>query len=178
MGGELKLRSKVGVGSAFYFDTEFPVADRNLVVEESAVANNCAFSSLAPLRILVAEDNVVNQKLLLRMMERAGHRVALACDGSEAVELYRHSDFDLVLMDIQMPNKGGVEAAAEIRSIDRESRRGKVPIIALTAHALEGDREKFLALGMDEYLPKPIDRQELFRVLASFSAAARNMEKI
>jgi two-component system, sensor histidine kinase and response regulator len=112
------------------------------------------------LRILLAEDNVVNQKLAIGLLERQGHQVTLACNGREAIDQLASKTFDLVLMDIQMPELDGLEATREIRRAERLS-GGHVPIIAMTAHAMKGDREQCLAAGMDDYLSKPIRTQEL-----------------
>ncbi len=118
-----------------------------------------------PLHILVAEDNAVNQKLATALLEKAGHRVALAVNGVEVVALWREGDFDLILMDVQMPEVDGFEATRQIREEEQTTGR-HVPIVATTAHAMTGDRERCLLAGMDEYLSKPIHRQELLAVLA------------
>jgi two-component system, sensor histidine kinase and response regulator len=108
------------------------------------------------LDVLLAEDNLVNQKLATRLLEKMGHRVTLAADGSEAVRAHASGRFDLILMDVQMPEINGFEATAQIR--EREKRTGEhVPIIALTAHAIQGDRDRCLAAGMDDYLSKPLN---------------------
>ena len=118
------------------------------------------------LRILVAEDNKVNQRLVLRLLEKAGHSAELANNGREAVDMLDQGVFDVVLMDLQMPELGGLEATAVIR--EHEKRTGaRVPIYALTAHAMKGDRERCLAAGMDGYLSKPIQSQELHKLLAA-----------
>jgi len=112
------------------------------------------------LRVLLAEDNAVNQRLVVRLLEKRGHRVAVAENGLEALAALKKEDFDLVLMDVQMPEMDGMEATAAIRK--GEKRTGEhVAVIALTAHAMKGDREKCLAAGMDGYLTKPIRPQEL-----------------
>ena len=109
------------------------------------------------LRILVAEDNAVNQTLIQVILTRMGHQVTLAANGLEAVQAVHAHRFDLILMDIQMPEMGGIEATACIRQHEAQSRPGhRTPIVALTANALKGDREHFLASGMDGYVPKPI----------------------
>jgi CheY-like chemotaxis protein len=115
-----------------------------------------------PLRILVAEDNPVNQRLVLRLLEKRGHAVKLARNGKEAVALAGRESFDLILMDVQMPEMDGIEAVTMVRR-EEVARGGRVPIIALTAYAMKGDREKCLNAGMDGYLAKPIQSQELFR---------------
>jgi len=116
------------------------------------------------LNILLSEDNAVNQKLAIRILEKAGHRVTLAQTGREAVNAWETScepGFDVLLMDIQMPEMDGMEATAEIRSHEKKS--GKhVPILAMTAHAMRGDRERCLANGMDGYISKPIHPVDLF----------------
>ena len=119
-----------------------------------------------PLNILVAEDNVVNQKLAVALLERHGHRVQLACNGAEAVELFRDFPFDLVLMDIQMPVMDGYTSTAKIRELEaRTSADIRTPIVALTAHAGSKDRAKCLANGMDDYLSKPIRAEKLYRII-------------
>ncbi|MGC9972186.1 MAG: response regulator [Bryobacteraceae bacterium] len=117
-----------------------------------------------PLRILLVEDNAVNQRLALRLLERHGHSVLVANDGLEAVAALGREVVDLVLMDMQMPNMDGFEATAAIRGREREA-GGHVPIVALTAHAMKGDRERCLEAGMDGYLSKPIQAQELYELI-------------
>jgi two-component system, sensor histidine kinase and response regulator len=115
-------------------------------------------------RILLAEDNVVNRQLALAVLERRGHSVAVAHNGREAVEAVERESFDLILMDLQMPEMGGLEATAVIRA--REEGTGRhVPIVAMTAHAMKGDRERCLEGGMDAYISKPINRQELIKMV-------------
>jgi PAS domain S-box-containing protein len=118
-----------------------------------------------PLRVLLAEDNPVNQRLAVRILEKAGHSVAVAENGRTALELLARQPFDVVLMDVQMPEMGGFEATELIRAAEREMKGRRVPIIALTAHAMKGDREKCLAAGMDAYVSKPIRDRELFQAL-------------
>jgi CheY-like chemotaxis protein len=109
----------------------------------------------------LAEDNLVNQTLAVRLLEKRGHRVQVAGDGREALEKLKKADFDLVLMDIQMPVMGGFEATSAVREMEKGT--GKhIPIVALTAHAVNGDRESCLATGMDGYIAKPIRPEELF----------------
>src|SRR5262249_25764180 len=116
--------------------------------------------------VLLAEDNAVNQKLAMRLLEKRGHTVAIACDGRQAVAALEREDFDVVLMDVQMPVMNGYEATAAIRMMEKET--GKhVPIIAMTAHVMKGDREKCLAAGMDAYVTKPVQAAELFEALTA-----------
>jgi CheY-like chemotaxis protein len=122
--------------------------------------------SLAGLCLLLVEDNAVNQALTQRLLEAAGCVVVCAVDGCDAVEACARQRFDLVLMDVQMPRMDGFEATAELRR--RESLTGgHLPILALTANAMHGDRERGLAAGMDGYVTKPMKRSDLFRAIAS-----------
>ena len=117
-----------------------------------------------PLRILLAEDNVVNQKLATTLLEKRGHSVVVANNGREALKALDEQPFDVVLMDIQMPLMGGIEATASIR--DQEKHTGQhVPIVAMTAHAMKGDRERCMEAGMDGYISKPVHPSELFEIL-------------
>jgi PAS domain S-box-containing protein len=124
------------------------------------------------LRILVAEDNLVNQRLTVRLLEKRGHRVVLAGNGREALEALAKDVFDLVFMDVQMPQMDGLEATAGIREGEKGTARHQV-VIALTAHALKGDRDRCLAGGMDDYLAKPIRPRELDAVLEKYSFLRR-----
>jgi signal transduction histidine kinase/CheY-like chemotaxis protein/ligand-binding sensor domain-containing protein len=120
------------------------------------------------LRVLLAEDNAINQKLAVRLLEKQGHSVTVANDGREAVAAVENSQFDVVLMDVQMPNMSGLEAAAAIRAWERGT--GKhVPIVAMTAHAMKGDQESCLSAGMDAYVSKPIHPDQLMEVIAGIT---------
>jgi CheY-like chemotaxis protein/nitrogen-specific signal transduction histidine kinase len=121
------------------------------------------------LRVPLAEDNAVNQRLAVRLLEKRGHRVAVAGNGREALEALEKEKFDLVFMDVQMPEMDGLEATATIREREKSSGLHQ-PIIALTAHAMKGDREKCLAAGMDGYLTKPIRPQDLEGILDEYVA--------
>jgi PAS domain S-box-containing protein len=124
------------------------------------------------LRVLVAEDNRVNQRLVVRMLEKRGHRVVVAGNGREALDALERDTFDLILMDVQMPEMDGIEVVAEIRRKELGTSR-RQSVIALTAHAMKGDRERCLASGMDDYLSKPIRPQELDEVLERCIASRR-----
>ena len=118
------------------------------------------------LRLLLTEDNLVNQKLAVRLLEKRGHSVVIASNGREAVEALHHQRFDVVLMDVQMPEMDGFEATQIIRARERDT-GGHVPIVAMTAHAMKGDRERCLEVGMDGYISKPLRPSELFEAVES-----------
>jgi two-component system, sensor histidine kinase and response regulator len=116
------------------------------------------------LRVLLAEDNVINQKVGVRLLEKCGHSVRVVNNGREALDVLAHEAFDLVLMDVQMPEMDGLEATAAIRTQELSTGRHQ-PIIAMTAHAMKGDRELCLTAGMDGYVAKPIQPRELYEVI-------------
>ncbi|KAG0169870.1 hypothetical protein DFQ28_008278 [Apophysomyces sp. BC1034] len=123
-----------------------------------------------PLQILLAEDNVVNQKLAVRILQKCGHKVTIVPNGKLAVDAFESRSFDLILMDVQMPVMGGFEATQKIREIERLSRLDeRIPIVALTAHAMIGDRDKCLQAGMDEYVTKPLRFPELVSAINKFA---------
>jgi len=119
------------------------------------------------LRILVAEDNVVNQKLAVTLLRKMGHEVTLACNGREAYELWGDGNFDLILMDVQMPEMDGTEATVQIRAVEQETGE-HIPIIAMTAYAMSGDRDRYLDTGMDEYITKPVSYKRVEEAIARF----------
>jgi CheY-like chemotaxis protein/HPt (histidine-containing phosphotransfer) domain-containing protein len=138
------------------------IANAELVTRHSLIEAEMKFEG----RVLLTEDNPVNQQVAMGMLRKLGLRVSLANNGKEALEIINHARFDLVLMDCQMPVMDGYEATAAIRKLEREAlSKAKLPIIALTANALPGDREKCLAAGMDDYLSKPFMLGQLKAVL-------------
>jgi CheY-like chemotaxis protein len=163
MGGDLHLESAPGAGSRFEFAIEFGEVTPGRTLCPPA---DPPFADLKPeLRILSVEDNPVNQKLVVAMLQKRGHHVATACNGREALKAYDQSRFDAILMDIQMPEMDGFEATSLIRA--REALTGlRTPIIALTAHAMKGDEKRCLEAGMDGYVSKPVQLQDLYSALA------------
>ena len=146
---QVKLKSSVESGKKFRFD---------------AGENETQEKTIEPLKILLAEDNMVNQKLAQALLAKSGHLVQTAPDGEQAVEAALSSHFDLILMDVQMPIMDGMTATNEIRK--RWDRETPIPIIAMTAHAMQGDREKCLDAGMDGYIAKPMKADELYLEIA------------
>ena len=167
MRGEMQVQSEVGKGSTFSFTIPCSVVSQGSIelyrASEEISSVPAVPAAVQPLSILLAEDNPVNQRLAAHLLQRQGHTVTIAQNGAEAVRLTAHKRFDLILMDVQMPVMDGAAATARIRSSEAQGCR--VPIVAVTAHAMAGDREKYLALGMDDYVTKPIDRQELFATI-------------
>jgi two-component system, sensor histidine kinase and response regulator len=129
-------------------------------------------AAVESLHVLVAEDNAVNQQIARRLLEKRGHTVVVVGDGRAAVERLEREPFDLVLMDVQMPVMDGVEATAAIRARELQT-GGWLPIVAMTAHAMKGDREKYLAAGMDGYISKPVQKQALWDMVEEFGARRR-----
>jgi signal transduction histidine kinase/CheY-like chemotaxis protein len=175
MHGELQVRSKPGEGSTFAFTALFSIADATRLVdsqgEASADLNRLQSELTQPLRILVAEDNDVNQRLVRRMLEKDGHGVTLVGDGESALHAWSNNSFDVILMDVQMPGKDGLQAAAAIREAESASGAPRVPIFALTAHSMKGDYDRCLDAGMDSCLVKPFSQGDLRRILATLPSA-------
>jgi signal transduction histidine kinase/CheY-like chemotaxis protein len=167
MGGQIELDSELGVGSSFSFTLTMAIA--------AAEAAPSPLLARAPLRrnqrrmdLLLAEDNVVNCTLAVHLLEKLGHRVTVAHDGIEALQRWEASTFDAILMDVDMPQMNGHEATARIRELEGGTGR-HVPIVAMTAHAMQGAREECLRHGMDGYLTKPIDTQALWSQLEALA---------
>lgn len=168
MGGDIDFASTPGTGSRFWFDLPFRIGDaQDFEREASRLPTPVRRRPVRPghkkRRILLAEDNPANTLVAKKMLEKAGFKVETAANGAEAVEAVRARPFDAVLMDVAMPEMDGFEATAEIRVMPGD--RGNIPIIAMTAHAMNGYREQVLAGGMDDYLPKPVNRDRLIVTL-------------
>ena len=124
------------------------------------------------LNILLAEDNPINQKLAVRLIQRMGHKVSIALNGRQALEAIETEKFDIILMDVQMPEMDGLEATQAIRTRESLIGRPRIPIIAITAHAMAGDRDRCLEAGMDGYVSKPLNAQELFEIIENIELNA------
>jgi two-component system CheB/CheR fusion protein len=174
MGGHLWLDSEEGRGSTFHFSVRVGIATAGHVapgdLQRVPAATRAPAASGAPRRILVAEDNRVNQKLAVALLVRDGHVVTVVESGAAAVAAAAATSFDAILMDVQMPGMSGLDAAAAIRTHERGT-GAHVPIVAMTAHAMDGDRQRYLAGGMDAHLPKPIGLDSIRKALAEALAS-------
>jgi CheY-like chemotaxis protein len=164
MGGEITVDSAPGRGSRFRFTARLGRAAQDAPAT-AADARGLVPAGAQPggrhLRVLLAEDNAVNQKLAQAMLQKLGHAVTIADDGARAVELVARHTFDLVLMDMQMPRLDGLEATRLIRAAGHA-----LPIVAMTANAMDSDRQRCLDAGMDDFLAKPVRTRELAEVIA------------
>ena len=167
MGGSLDCVSSTGAGSTFWFTLTLPISAPP--VSEAPVAGNALLVLSGGARVLVAEDNRINQEVISGMLAKLGCESVVAGDGREAVERIQREDFDFVLMDCQMPNMDGYEATKAIRGLDGP--KSRIPILALTANAFEEDRKRCLEVGMDDYLSKPVALADLARTLQRFARA-------
>lgn len=163
LGGELKAESNENAGSVFSFTLPFTISTEKPKQMSSVQESN--YKNLGRRKILLAEDVELNQYLARHIMESWGLEVTVAGNGRDAVEMVTQHDFDLVLMDIQMPEMDGIEATKLIRRM-QNTRKSAIPIVALTANALKGDSEKYLAAGMNGYVSKPFDESKLYYMIS------------
>ena len=169
MNGKIWVESVLGEGSSFIFEIELIELADNLPKETSMVIIEEEnplerdINALVGKRILVAEDNFINQEIILGLLENSKIEIDIAQDGEEAIELYKNNNYNLILMDIQMPVLDGYSAAKEIRKVDKE-----IPIIAITASAMKEDIAMSIKVGMNDHLNKPIDVNQLYKLLLRY----------
>lgn len=162
MGGKIGLESIEGSGTVFYFTAEFEIPQEVGLHSVDSGDSDLVLKLPKDLRVLLAEDNEVNQKYARSILEKQGCKVSIANNGEEALDFFKNGNFDIVLLDMQMPVMGGEEAMLAIRKCFN----GNItPVIAFTAHAMSGDREKYIAMGMQGYVSKPVNKRELIRTM-------------
>jgi len=181
MNGIVWVESSLGKGSSFYFTVGFEVSVFTPSISSKEhigqQVNNTEQKAMDSLQILLVEDEFINQKVAMKMLDNQGHKVILASNGRQAIELFASEQFDIVFMDIQMPEMDGIQTTAAIRELEKQSGNNRhVPIVAMTAYAMKGDRERLMASGMDEYISKPLDSNLLNSLLAKvFSDRTANV---
>jgi PAS domain S-box-containing protein len=167
MGGDIRIESQEGKGSTFTFVLPFTISQETYADEPSIVLSRDA-QRVTFARVLLVEDNPVNQELALELVRHLGYQTDLAVNGLEAIEALKTVSYDLIFMDCQMPEIDGYEATRRIRAGEAGSANSQLPIVAMTANALKGDREKCLEAGMDDYISKPIMPREVAQMLSKW----------
>ena len=172
MGGDIWVESHVGQGSCFYFTVLLQEGSAEELENQNNVDEHETDEPLPQMRILLVEDNEINQEIAKEILEQMGQEITIANNGSEGVMLWKTGDYDLVLMDIQMPVMDGLTASRQIRGSHTPNSQN-VPIIAMTANAMKGDREKSLEAGMDDHITKPLNMDELRNALRRWAPEAK-----
>jgi CheY-like chemotaxis protein len=170
MGGDVSAKSRPGEGSTFTFTFAAAPASAIATPVDADDGTRAAVRTSSPIRVLVVDDVPLNRKVARLFMEHQGWTVTEAAHGGEALDLLVSSAFDIVLLDVHMPVMDGIETLAKIRTADAAWKT--IPVIALTANAMSGDRERYLRMGMDGYIAKPIDQRELFAEIGRVRAEA------
>jgi len=175
MQGDINFNSEPGNGSTFTFSITLEMANKHDSENKTALTEAQQLPD-ANTRILLAEDNSANQMVIKNILEYADLQVDIAANGREAIEAVRTLPYDIVLMDVSMPDMDGISATREIRQLPGQA--GNIPIVALTAHSLSGDRERFIQAGMDDYLTKPVDRTAALHCIARWTKATKTNESL
>lgn len=185
MGGFIGVESEYGKGSIFYFTVSFKITDKEdsqtdsvIFIKERNLESSLEYNKSFPeTNLLLVEDKKMNQKLAIALLKRKGWNVSVANNGQEAVEKFSNESFDIILMDISMPIMDGIEATKHIRKLEKLSENEPTTIIAMTANALHGDREKYFAVGMNDYISKPINSDELYSVIETYLRTSIDTEE-
>lgn len=162
---EYLLKAKEAAESASKAKSEFLPGDEDRAEERESEEKRTEKKKITSAKVLLVEDNIINQKIVVKLLERINYRVKVVGNGKEAVEILSKESFDAVLLDIQMPGMDGIETTEIIRNKESPVLNHEVPIVAVTAHAMKGDRERCLEASMNGYVTKPIDPKELYRIL-------------
>ncbi len=180
MDGEIGCTSKLGLGSTFWFELSLKKAEQGDTTptrdeatdSDDGLDEDEIYKRNTKVRLLIAEDNPTNLLVARAVLRKVGYQIDTAANGLEAVHAIRAFSYDAILMDVAMPEMDGLEATAAIRALPGE--RSKVPIIAMTAHAMKGDREIILAAGMNDYLQKPVRRNHLIKTIEAWTTGRGN----
>jgi CheY-like chemotaxis protein len=164
-GGSLTMKSETGKGSEFIVDIEYKLPDEEKMLSDALAAAEINTVSFSEVKVLIAEDNPMNQQLIKHLMKNWAIKHTVVSNGLEAIEALRKENFSLILMDIQMPDMDGYTATAVIRA----ELQSQIPIIAMTAHAMMGEKEKCIQLGMNDYISKPLKETVLYNIIAQYS---------
>ena len=168
MGGELKLESELGKGSRFYFELPITECNENDISKDEYDTSSSVERTKFSGHILVVEDNKVNQMLMGKRLRDLSVTHDIANDGVEAVSMYQNKEYDVILMDENMPNMNGIEATKQIRTQEAQNNLKQIPIIAVTANAMSEDRQRFLDAGMDDYISKPYTESDIVKILQKY----------
>jgi CheY-like chemotaxis protein len=184
MGGAIGVESEPGQGSTFRFTSHFQLAPQAALPAELRPVDSISLQNMvgavgttrggvnARLSVLLAEDNLINQHLVKRLLEKRGHSVTVTGSGRAALECFATETFDVIVMDVQMPDMDGLQASTQIRELEK-SRGTYTPILALTAHTMKGDRERCLAAGMDQFINKPIVAERFVEAVEAAASGGR-----